>query len=215
MVAADDFADEVANLKGPLWLEFEFRLAFRRIEGQPLQLRYKSPKDAWAILAGFIADGKVRARATAVDRYLSGSEGPVPQVPSALPPEVADHLVLWDLPNGANWLAPRDQAFEAGVGRFWKDVTINWHDLLRALGDTDKPKSGGRPTDYDWPAIEDAAYAHFDVHGGRRAGRGLQTDIEEYMKHFAEKRHGRSPTESLTREHAKNVIKRLKERAEN
>ena len=130
MVAADDFADEVANSKGPLWLEFELRLAFR---------------------------------ATAVDRYLSGSEGPVPQVPSALPPEVADHLVLWDLQNGK---------------------------------------------------IEDAAYAHFDEHGGRRAGQGLQTDIEQYMMQFAEKRHGRSPVESLTREHAKNVIKRLTERAE-
>ena len=143
-----------------------------------------------------------------------GPKGHMPQVPSALPPEVADHLVHWDLPNGANWLAPRDQAFEGSVGRFWKDITINWHELLRALGDTAKPKSGGRPPEYDWAKIEDAAYAHFDEHGGRRAGQGLQTDIEQYMMQFAEKRHGRSPVESLTREHAKNVIKRLTERAE-
>ena len=33
------------------------------------------------------------------------------------------------------------------------------------------------------------------------------------MMQFAEKRHGRSPVESLTREHAKNVMKRLTERA--
>ena len=52
MVAADDFADEVANSKGPLWLEFELRLAFRRIEGQSLQLLYKGPKDASANSCG-------------------------------------------------------------------------------------------------------------------------------------------------------------------
>jgi hypothetical protein len=105
----------------------------------------------------------VRARATAVDGY----DG-VAHQPDILPAEAVEHLVLRDGPNREAWLAPPSDLF---AGRYWKDVTIHWRSLLKALGLTARPSASplGRKRDLQpehLEALRQKAFELLDHHGG-------------------------------------------------
>ena len=132
-----------------------------------------------------------------------------------IPPEFIEPLRYQSGPDGSFWLVRRfltapemvqiqgKQERPKDPPEGWPHVTVSRRDLQKEFR-LRKQTTSGRKPDYDWPWIEQQAYEHFDSEGCDR-----QSEIEHYMAVTAEKRHGRSPTESNLRTHARKVWQRL------
>lgn len=121
------------------------KFALRRARGDAKFLPgLETASKAWVYLRGLIEDGKVPARGTAIDRRGQGPRGVVDTEypPGELPPHAVSGLVLRDEKSGETWLKPKDGPF--GQGRFWKDVSVHWGDLEKALVGDSVPKRNKR-----------------------------------------------------------------------
>jgi hypothetical protein len=110
------------------------RLAYRKVLTDHPLSTVESFYEAWQRLRGWIEDGKVQARGTAVDRHkLSSAAGYDTTHPhAAIPAEQAAELVPWDEPSSdETWLRPDDPTI-FGQGRHWKSVKVHWPSLISA-----------------------------------------------------------------------------------
>ena len=163
-------------------------------------------REAWSQLRAAAADGKIPLRS---------SWGIVPV-------ELIESLQYQTGSDGSLWLVRRflnilemqslvvDRRENPPEG--WPKVTVSRLYLQKEFGSRHRSLAGRKP-DFDWPWIEQAAFEHFAEMGGDKfEGRGLKAEIERHMMALAEKRHGRSPAQSLARLHADEVLAKLRTR---
>jgi hypothetical protein len=150
--------------------------------------------EVWVQIRGRIQRGEIRARGVPVDR---GNEGPAGEL---LPSAITEEMVIDPLDGMLHQNANK-------TARAWRLVTVAWSDFMRSFGTYPKRRGGGAPPTYDWETIEAKAYHHFDAEGFER-----QADIEKYITELAVQKHGREPSASIARSHAKNVLEKLKNR---